>query len=147
MPKLTEDTGEMIWQNRTIKKPTGSCLWLTGGITALLGIAVILVLVISSPSKEELEQKTQQDIRSGQICVNKGLTWAMEDLVKERLNDPDSFQYENGIILPDSNDRSRYLYRMNFRAKNGFGAYIRMEAYASLQYETCKVLEFYVVGG
>jgi hypothetical protein len=59
-----------------------------------------------------------------------GVSLAIHDAIKARLNDPDSYKYI-GVDPPTAafyEKRHCWILAVNFRAKNAFGGYVQNEA-------------------
>lgn len=86
------------------------------------------------PSAEELEEK-----RKGFHCLSPwdGNHDGLEELIRDRLNDPDSMETIETRITP-VNDSGEHTVILEFTAKNAFGGRVRHQALGMVNNETCK---------
>jgi hypothetical protein len=89
------------------------------------------------PTPEEVAAK-EKELLYGQHCLSPwdGSHKAFVAQVKQRLNDPDSFDYVETVTWPVRDD-GRNSIMMTFRAKNGFGGVITSKAMGSINGLDC----------
>ncbi len=101
----------------------------------LLFIVFTAVLLVACGSSGP----TEEERTAGFHCLSKlnGHHDGLEELVKVKLNDPNSLETLETRITPVGADGLHNV-RMKFTAKNALGGRIRHEAWATVNNETCE---------
>jgi hypothetical protein len=88
--------------------------------------------VAARRAAEEAEER-----RKGFHCLSalNGAHREFNDLIRARLNDPDSFQHDTTSIAPVAEGRHRIV--VDFRAQDAFGEVVRSRAYGWVTQATC----------
>lgn len=81
-----------------------------------------------------------EEQRLGMHCLNKwdGSHRKMQDAIKERLRDPDSFKHVETRITPIDKNGNHTIF-MTFRARNGFGGLNVQQAIGVVDNEECEL--------
>ena len=79
--------------------------------------------------------------RRGMHCLNNwdGSHWGMQNEIKRRLRDPDSFEHIETRIAPIDEVGNHAIF-MSFRARNGFGGMNVQQAIGAVDHAQCKLL-------
>ena len=143
MPDADSD-GPIAVDNRGNNPPSNSSE--SGGTNwkrVIIIIAVLLTLIVGCTyaqsklcglSDEEREERN----RKGFHCLDTrdGSHYDVVLEIKERLNDPDSFEHISTSVAPVDSNGEHYLV-MKFRANNAFGAKVIGQAEAIVQNDGC----------
>tara|TARA_Y100000589_G_scaffold208567_1_gene196719 strand:+ start:594 stop:941 length:348 start_codon:yes stop_codon:yes gene_type:complete len=82
-----------------------------------ISLMVFLIIVIFIPSDNEEEKiKTFDQGRADVFCGIK---------IKDTLNDPSSYKFDRSRVVLNTEDPELGRLSIVYRAKNGFGAYVR----------------------
>lgn len=102
------------------------------GFLGLFGLMYGCTAIISEPA----------DTRPGAHCYSSysGENRELAAAVQDQLNDPDSYEHIGTTFVPKPNGLG--YARMEFRAKNGFGALIASEAIGEFNLETCELTDW-----
>lgn len=114
-------------------KPMGSMEWLA--IAAMIGVPIFVVtLMIKHNAAQEVQQEIQdtEDRRKGFHCLSpwNGSHREFVKLVKDRMNDPDSFEHVETRVTPVQGD-GKHIITMQFRGRNAFGGIVKNTAIGS----------------
>lgn len=101
-------------------------------------IAALASMPVPELTAEQRAEKEHEKLY-GQNCLSgwDGSHRKFVELVKGRLNDPDSFEHDETKTWPVRADGQNQIL-MQFRAKNGFGGIIRGRAIGTFDNETCE---------
>ena len=108
-------------------------------VLALLVVAfwVLVFIACSDPeprvaTPEEIARKAE-DRRKGFHCLSgwDGSHRSFVNLVKRRMNDPDSFGHVRTRVTPVQSDTGRHSIIMEFRGRNAFGGIVKNTATGS----------------
>jgi len=135
--------GYKTGNNKTEKVAEGIILITIGIISFLIWICIIGILTIASDESQAIEAKpieviitaipTAKPTENPKTAYDKwvdksfsiwdGSCYALVDLLKEHLNDADSFEHVKTTYITND-DLDTMTITMSYRAKNGFGAKI-----------------------
>ena len=113
---------------------------------------LVVLIIICMPSEEERAQREAEseaeaaakaaeeveEKRKGFHCLS---AWdashdGVVQLVRDRMNDPDSFDHIETLIAP-VNENGKHALSMEFTGNNAFGGRVRQKAVAIVDNETC----------
>ena len=87
-----------------------------------LAFFVLLLMIMVVIGKNENQKETEK-LMNTPLYENREYVEVMaNDLIKQRLKDPDSYEFIDMEQQPTSKAGER-LFLVNYRAKNGFGGY------------------------
>jgi len=103
---------------------------------------VTLLSLCVQPSEEEKSAK----VAAGFHCLNyfSGAHPALEEAVKSRLRDPESYEHLSTKVIPVS-ENGRHRIVMEYRVKNGFGGKVIEQVTGSYSNNTCELLEWHAI--
>ena len=112
-------------------------------------LAVIIIIILVAPESEEQKQEKlaeekreateeAEDLRKGFHCLSEvtGRHYGMEELIKDQLKDPGSFDEADTLIGPVEN--GEHTIRVDYRARNSLGGMVFGSAVGAVDTETCR---------
>ena len=104
----------------------------------ILGI-IALALIGCSLTPEQEAAKAEEE-RKGFHCLSAwdGNHYGMEDLVRDRLQDPGSMETHSTNIWPIGGENKRHRVAMTFSAGNAFGGMVRHTAIGWIDHDSCE---------
>lgn len=99
---------------------------------ALLVVVFWLAVFIACSDQPSPEERAEER-RKGFHCLSKwdGSHRLFVQLVKRRMNDPDSFDHVETRVTPVQSDTGRHAIMMVFRGRNAFGGVVKNTAIGS----------------
>ena len=108
------------------------------GIGCLAFFVLLLIIMVAIGQNEN--QKETEKLMNTPLYENREYVEVMaNDLIKQRLKDPDSYEFINMEQQPTSKAGER-LFIVNYRAKNGFGGYNVGEALFSCDKDNLRII-------
>lgn len=108
------------------------------GIGCLAFFVLLLMIMVAIGQNEN--QKETERLMNTPLYENREYVEVMaNDLIKQRLKDPDSYEFIDMEQQPTSKAGER-LFLVNYRAKNGFGGYNVGEALFSCDKDNLKII-------
>lgn len=108
------------------------------GIGCLVFFVLLLMIMVSVGQNEN--QKETERLMNTPLYENREYVEAMaDDLIKQRLKDPNSYEFISMEQQPTSKAGER-LFLVNYRAKNGFGGYDVGEALFSCDKDNLRII-------
>ena len=117
---------------------------------AAIFFAIIAVVILSrcddpKTSEQIAEEKRQiaEKKRKGFHCLSAwdGSHRQFVNLVKNRMNDPDSFEHVETRVTPVQSDTGKHVIIMEFRGRNAFGGLVKNRAIGSYWPDCSPVLD------
>ena len=104
-----------------------------------LAFFVLLLMIMVAIGKNENQKETEK-LMNTPLYENREYVEVMaNDLIKQRLKDPDSYEFIDMEQQPTSKAGER-LFLVNYRAKNGFGGYNVGEALFSCDKDNLRII-------
>ena len=108
------------------------------GIGCLAFFVLLLMIMVAIGQNEN--QKETEKLMNTPLYENREYVEVMaNDLIKQRLKDPDSYEFIDMEQQPTSKAGER-LFLVNYRAKNGFGGYNVGEALFSCHKDNLRII-------
>ena len=108
------------------------------GIGCLAFFVLLLMIMVAIGQNEN--QKENEKLMNTPLYENREYVEVMaNDLIKQRLKDPDSYEFIDMEQQPTSKAGER-LFLVNYRAKNGFGGYNVGEALFSCDKDNLRII-------
>ena len=108
------------------------------GIGCLAFFVLLLMIMVAIGQNEN--QKETEKLMNTPLYENREYVEVMaNDLIKQRLKDPDSYEFIDMEQQPTSKAGER-LFLVNYRAKNGFGGYNVGEALFSCDKDNLRII-------